>query len=126
MLGIVVDGGPYGCCSAGTGKEELLGVKGDVAEEVTALIGPEEVPCPGSAVSNLVIAKPLGTLPDPLAFLFFELGPDGAEGDVWRDRLRGVIVVEVVCEGCGEVFKLIGGGNCMLKFRCMLCKSELE
>ena len=60
----------------------MLGVKGDGAEEVAALMGPEEIPCPGSAVSSLVIAKPLGTLPDPLAFLFFEVGPDGADGEV--------------------------------------------
>lgn len=58
-------------------------MKGDGAEEVTALIGPDEVACPGSAVSNLVIARPLGTLPDPLAFLFFDIGgPDGADGEV--------------------------------------------
>lgn len=122
----MVDDWPNGCCSAVTGKEERFGVKGDGAEEVTALIGPDKVPCPGSAVSNLVMARPLGTLPDPLAFLFFEVGPDDADGEVWRDRLRGVIVAEVVCEGWEEVFKLIGGGNCMLKFRCILCKSELE
>ncbi len=58
-------------------------MKGDGAEEVTALIGPvEDIPCPLSAVSNLVMARPLGTLPEPLAFLFFEVGPDGADGEV--------------------------------------------
>jgi hypothetical protein len=81
-LGIAVAGWPKGCCSVGTGKAERLGVYGDGAEEVTALIGPGGMLCPGSAVSNLVMAKPLGTLPDPLAFLFFDVGPEGAEGEV--------------------------------------------
>ena len=49
-------------------------------------------------VSSLVIANPLGTFPDPLAFLFL-LGPVDPEGDTCRDRFRGVIVVDVACEG---------------------------
>ncbi len=78
-----------------------LGVKGDCTAELGALIGFEELACPipASAVSSLVIAKPLGTLLDPLAFRFFEVGPEEADGDVWRDMLRGVMVAEVVCEG---------------------------
>jgi hypothetical protein len=79
----------------------MLGVKGDCAAEVVALRGFEELACPipASPVSSLVIAKPLGTLLDPLAFLFFEVGPKDADGEVWRDMLRGVMVAEVVCEG---------------------------
>jgi hypothetical protein len=105
-----------------------LGVNGDCAAEVGALIGFKELACPilASVVSSLVIAKPLGTLLDPLAFLFFEVGPEGADGEVWRDMFRGVMVADVVCEGCEEPPKFIGAGNCILKFRCRLCKSELE
>ena len=105
-----------------------FGVKGDGAAEFGALIGFDGAACPipASAVSSLVMAKPLGTLLDPLAFLFFEVGPDEADGEVWRDMFRGVMVAEVVCEGCWEPPKFIEAGNCMLKLRCKLCKSELE
>lgn len=48
-----------------------------------------------SPVSSLVIASPLGTLLDPLAFLFLDVGPAEADGDVCRDKLRGVAVIEV-------------------------------
>ena len=99
ILGIVVEGWPNGCWSVGSGNEERLGVNGDGADEVTALRGPDAAPCPGSVVSSLVIARPLGTLPEPLAFLFLDIGPDGADGEVCRETLRGVIVAEVVCEG---------------------------
>jgi len=62
----------------------MLGVKGDGAPEVEALIalfeGPE--PLSVSPVSNLVIAKPLGTLLEPLALRFFEEGPNDAVGEV--------------------------------------------
>ena len=97
-----------------------LGVNGDCAAEFGALSGFEELACPipASPVSSLVIAKPLGTLLDPLAFLFFEVGPKEADGEVWRDMFRGVMVAEVVCEGWEEPAKLIGAGNCILKFRC--------
>lgn len=69
------------CCSAGAGKEERLGVNGDGAEE-DALKGPVDFICPWSVVSNLVIAKPLGTLVGPLAFLLLDDGPGGALGEV--------------------------------------------
>lgn len=52
----------------------MFGVKGDV---VTGAEGPP-IAC---EVSNRVIANPLGTLPDPLAFRFFALGPPEAEGE---------------------------------------------
>lgn len=90
------------CCSVvGSGKLARLGVKGDCAAEVGALIGFDELACPmpASAVSSLVIAKPLGTLLDPLAFLFFDVGPAEEDGEVWRDMFRGVMVAEVVCDG---------------------------
>lgn len=45
------------------------------------------------------MARPLGTLLDPLAFRFLLLGPRDPEGDACLDRLRGVIVVEVFCGG---------------------------
>ena len=78
-----------------------FGVNGDGAAEFGALKGFEGPACPipASPVSSLVIARPLGTLLDPLAFLFFDVGPKGADGEVWRDILRGVIVADVVCEG---------------------------
>jgi hypothetical protein len=110
------------------GNAVKLGVKGEGEVAATALAGADGPPCPMlmSPVSNLVIAKPVGTLPDPLAFLFFELGPFDADGEACRERLRGVIVAEVACEGCDEVVRLMGDWNCKLKFRCKLCKSELE
>jgi hypothetical protein len=128
IFGITVEDWPYCCSVVGSGKLVRFGVKGDGAAELWVLKGFEGPACPipASAVSSLVIAKPLGTLLDPLAFLFFEVGPDEADGEVWRDMFRGVMVAEVVCEGCEEPAKLIGAGNCMLKFRCRLCKSELE
>jgi len=122
----VAEGWPN-CCSVGRGKLAKLGVKGDGAVEVVALEDVGGATSAGCAVSSLVIAKTVGTLPELLAFLFFEVGPDVVDGDVWRDWFRGVIVADVVCEGCGEVARLIEGVNCcILKFRCMPCKSELE
>ena len=89
------------CWSACKGNTERLGVKGEGVEDVTALIGAEGAPCPrlASPVSSLVMANPVGTLVEPLAFLFFDVGPFVADGEVCRDKLRGVIVAEVVCEG---------------------------
>jgi hypothetical protein len=72
-----------------------------------------------SGVSNLVIARPLGT---PLAFLFFEVGP--VDGEVCRDRVRGVTVVEVTCDGWEDAISE-AFWNCMLRF-CMACKSALR
>ena len=58
-------------------------MNGDGAEDVTALIGTGAFGWLGSVVSNLVMARPLGTFPEPLAFLFFDVGcPEGADGDV--------------------------------------------
>lgn len=77
----------------------MLGVNGD-GVAVTALGGAEGPwPMLMSPVSNLVIAKPVGTLLEPLAFLFFEVGPPEVDGDVCRDIFRGVMVAEVVWEG---------------------------
>ncbi len=63
-----------------------------------------------SGVSSLVIASPVGTLLGPLAFLFLVEGPDGPDGDAWRDRLRGVMVAEVLWETiCDGGIELSGG-----------------
>jgi len=43
-------------------------------------------------------------VPDPLAFLFFSTGPDCTDGDACRE-LRGVKVVEVVCDGFWGIAK---------------------
>jgi hypothetical protein len=83
MFDIVEGCWPNACCSVDTGKDERLGVNGDGAEAVTTLRGPGALAWPASVVSNLVIARPLGTLPEPLAFLFFDVGcPEGADGEV--------------------------------------------
>ena len=93
MAAIVVAAGPT-CCS-GCGENELrLIAKGEVVTEVTPLVGAVLSYCAG--VSSLVIASSLGTLLEPLAFLFFAVGPVEAEGEVCRDWLRGVIVADVV------------------------------
>lgn len=86
--------------SVGIGKLARFGVNGEVAEEGTAFVAGADVIVfgVGCDVSNLVIASPVGTLPDPLAFLFLVDGPFDAEGDACRDRLRGVIVADVVWE----------------------------
>lgn len=115
--------------SAGTGKAVRFGVNGDGAAEGGALVGLAGGPVPIeiSPVSSLVIARPLGTLLEPLAFRFFEDGPDCAVGEAWRDKLRGVMVADVVVEGCIDGPALIGAENCCrLKSRCKPCKSELE
>ena len=69
------------CPSAGNAMR--FGVKGegavDGAVDVTALVLCDG---PAGAVSSLVIAKPLGTLLEPLDFLFFAVGPPEADGDV--------------------------------------------
>jgi len=76
----------------------MLGVNGDGMVDAVALAGMmTDVFMPGCPVSNLVIAKPVGTLLDPLALRFFDIGrPDGVEGDACGDGWRGVIVAEVV------------------------------
>lgn len=104
-------------------------MNGEGAAEFGALIGFEGGPwlIEMSPVSNLVIARPLGTLPELLAFRFFDDGPDGVVGDVWRDKFRGVMVVDVACEGCDDGAALVWAENCCkLKSRCRPCKSELE
>jgi len=80
-----------------------LGVNGEGAVEVAALIGADDPPHVLFDVSNFVIANVFGTLLEPLAFLFFDRGPEYAVGDACLDRLRGVIVVEVACDACEEV-----------------------
>lgn len=102
-----------------------LGVNGEAVVEVVVLIELAVSTCGGvvCAISNLVIANPLGTLPEPLAFLFLAIGPEDAEGEACRDKLRGVMVADVVCDGAPPVRE---GWNCRLKFLCILCKSELE
>ena len=61
-------------------------------------------------VSSFVIARPFGTFPEGLAFLFLLRGPAGPEIEACRDRFRGVCDVE---QACGAVY---GGievrGNC--------------
>jgi hypothetical protein len=85
--------------SWGIWKAAIDGVNGDGAVLVVALAAPEdEFGNPAAwRFSSLVIANPLGTFPDALAFLFL-LGPTEPEGEPWRDMLFGVIVVEVACD----------------------------
>ncbi len=45
-------------------------------------------------VSSLVIIRPEGSLPDPLCFLFFAVGPAGPLGEAGRDRFFGVTLEE--------------------------------
>ena len=70
----------------------------------------------GAAVSSLVIAKPLGTFPEPLAFLFLLLGPNVSEGDACLDKLRGVIATGTDC--CGWATLTFVGGNWSGKLWC--------
>lgn len=100
----------------------MLGKNGDVAVTEVALVGPAEALwlVPGCAVSSLVMANPLGTLLDPLAFLFLEEGPMDPEGDACRDRFLGVIVAEVLCEIVADVVGGTDGVNETGKFLCRL------
>jgi hypothetical protein len=77
-------------------KDWRFALNGDMAVGVVVVKGAGGMiwPVAASGGSNLVIARPLGT---PLAFLFFDDGP--VDGEVWRDKVRGVIVAEATCEG---------------------------
>jgi hypothetical protein len=99
-----------------------------VAVVDVALIGPTELVwlAPGCAVSSLVMANPLGTLLDPLAFRFLEDGPMEPEGDACRERFLGVIVAEVLCEIVVGFVVGTEGVNDMGKFLCRFWRSELE
>ncbi|KAG4220456.1 hypothetical protein PC116_g31065 [Phytophthora cactorum] len=73
----------------------MFGENGDAAAEVMVdsfweakgIVGGD---CP---VSSLVIAKPVGSFKDPLAFLFLAVGPEGLVGepclDITRDGATG-------------------------------------
>ena len=76
-----------------------MGVYGEGTPE-DAETGPAHC-CSGAvdSVCSLVIVRWFGTrLIPPLAFLFFCTGPQGAEGEACRERLRGVIDIEAVWE----------------------------
>lgn len=78
----------------------MFGMKGDDADE--ALVGPaietDPGPAPFGNVSRRVMANPLGTFPEPLDFLFFELGPVVLVGEPCLEWFRGVIVADVLCD----------------------------
>lgn len=88
-------GGQKGCSF--DEKFGRFGVNGDCIAEVVALTGTKgPLFIAGCPVSNLVIARPVGTLPEALALRFLDSGgPDGVEGDACGDGCRGAIVVEI-------------------------------
>ena len=65
----------------------------------TAVFGMVEEPNCGCEVSMRVMVSPEGTLPEPLCFRLFVIGPECPLGEAGRDRLRGVRVAEVPVEG---------------------------
>lgn len=70
------------------------------------------------------MASPVGTLAEPLAFRFFDTGPEGVVGDACRDKFRGVVDTEVPCE---LVVFGIGGWNEVGALCCfILWRSEVD
>lgn len=68
-----------------------------MAEEPAVLGSPDGIFCVDWGCSNLVMAKPVGTLDiDPLAFLFLQLGPIEPEGEACLERFLGVMDPEVL------------------------------
>ena len=114
------------CGSDGSPNVVRLGENGEGAEEVAALIGADDTPRGPFEVSNFVMANVFGTLLEPLAFLFFDIGPEYADGDACRERLRDVTVVEVPCDAGAGVAMFCCAWCCVLKPRCKFCKSEVD
>jgi hypothetical protein len=80
-------------------------------------------------VSNLVMVRFEGILPEPLCFLLFVVGPLGPDGDAGLDRFRGVNVEEVLVEtpeGIAKGVLVAVIGKFGLKLWCSPLKSVVE
>jgi len=75
-------------------KDVKFGAKGEEAV-VLGIVAEPDGTCD---ISSLVIVRVDGSLPDPLCFRRFVVGPGRQLGDAGLERFRGVIVVEVVVD----------------------------